>query len=117
VQKIDSASAAASAEDAPALLGAKKRKESDRNVSSQEDGALDVATRNVISSLQENTKKSRISFLQQIIFDTKCHMEELQDKIDDNDQHRSVPRWRSAVEDDKKQLEMYEHELNILRDE
>lgn len=117
IQKIDSDSAAASANDAPAILGKKRRKESDRNTSSPaEDGELDIATRNVISSLQENTKKSRISFLQQIIFDTKRHMEELQDKIDENDQHKSVPRWVSAVEDDRKQLALYELELNDLRD-
>jgi hypothetical protein len=42
-------------------------------------------------------------------------MEELQDNIDENFQHRSVPRWLSAVDDDKKQLIMYELELNELR--
>ena len=108
IQKIGSGSAVASADDAPVILGKRKRKES-------LEGALDIATQSVIVSLQENTTKSRMSFLQQIMFDMKCHMEELQDKIDENIQHRSVPRWLSAVDDDKKQLIMYELELNELR--
>lgn len=108
IQKIDSGSAAASADDAPVIVGKRKRKES-------LEGALDSATQSVIVSLKENTTKSRMSFLQQIMFDTKRHMEELQDKIDENNQHRSVPRWLSAVEEDKKQIIMYELELNELR--
>jgi hypothetical protein len=108
IQKIDSGSAAASADDAPVIVGKRKRKES-------LEGALDSATQSVIVSLKENTTKSRMSFLQQIMFDTKRHMEELQDKIDENNQHRSVPRWLSAVEEDKKQIIMYELELNEFR--
>lgn len=103
-QKIDTNSAANKlADNAPSMFRNQNRK---LNQSSESYTSLggdgDATPADVIRTVNQNTRSTRLSFLQQNIFDLKCHIEQLQDKIDDNETHRSVPRQKLAIEDDWK---------------